>query len=782
MTVLADASDGHGRRRHGRRTAQCPPARRLTPPPHTAVRPSRSTSDVLAIVGARRCSRSPWRQGSPGSSPDGTSSTTCWCWSSSATAAASWPAGSGCAELADDPVRRARAVWTIGVMFYATTYSWGLPSGDTWTLFSAELDLVREQFHVAVAPVLDGGGWPVLAAIGLAFAVCLADAFAFGALARAEALVPGGVLFVFIAALGADRLAGRTLGGARRRRCPRHGGASSPSRAWRDPGRRPHGTRRVVWQAVATAARRRPARRVRGPAAPRCARGAVVRHPWQRRRLGRRLSPLVDIRSRLTNQTAPEMIVVTSTSSRTGGRRRCQRSTATTWAPADREVAPDADRPSRPTAITAINSQQVRIVGLAGTMIPAAPDPIGRRPDDGDDHVRLRHLDAHRRRRVRERRHVRLDVGAAAIRPGDAARRRRRASPGDPIYLELPDDFPEVAAQTASEVTAGATTPYDKAIALAGLVQVRVQVQPRGPARPRQHGDRGLPARSGRLLRTVRRHVRGDDALARHPGPGRRRVHHRSGDRRRVVHASPAATPTPGRRCGSTTSVGCSSNRRPAAGHRAPRTTPAWHRTRPTSSEAPGPTPTSPETAGSATDPAAAPTTTPRRPAPGGPSTDEGPEPPDAADPAGATDRTVASLAPLFILLAIALASPGRRPTGATACGRADQRREAASPVGPLVVGAARRRRPDPASDTPTEIAHRAAAAFPVVSRPMKSLAEALTEATYRPEGSAGFDVDRRLRVEPAPRRRPLDTPDRTSGHDSIEPAARVRRYFTRWR
>ena len=59
---------------------------------------------------------------------------------------------------------------------------------------------------VAVAPVLDGGGWPVLAAIGLAFAVCLADAFAFGALARAEALVPGGVLFVFIAALGADRL------------------------------------------------------------------------------------------------------------------------------------------------------------------------------------------------------------------------------------------------------------------------------------------------------------------------------------------------------------------------------------------------------------------------------------------------------------------------------------------------------------------------------------------------------------------------------------------------
>ena len=43
--------------------------------------------------------------------------------------------------------------------------------------------------------------------------------------------------------------------------------------------------------------------------------------------------------------------------------------------------------------------------------------------------------------------------------------------------------------------------------------------------------------------------------------------------------------------------------------------------------------------------------------------------------------------------------------------------------------------------ETPNEFAVRAAKAFPVVSRPVKSLAEALTEATYRPEGSAGFEV-----------------------------------------
>ena len=172
-------------------------------------------------------------------------------------------------------------LWTIAVMYYATTFSWGLPSGDTWTLFSAELELVREQFSVAVAPVLDDGGWPVLAAIGVAFAVCLSDAFAFGALARAEALVPGGVLFVFIAALGADRLrvdlsvalVGR--GGHRND----HPAGTSRTGGYSERSSRPPPA------AVAGGRDRdghRDPRRVRGPASPRRARGGAVRHPRQR--------------------------------------------------------------------------------------------------------------------------------------------------------------------------------------------------------------------------------------------------------------------------------------------------------------------------------------------------------------------------------------------------------------------------------------------------------------------------------------------------------------------
>ena len=97
-------------------------------------------------------------------------------------------------------------IWLIGAMFYRDTYTLFLPTSETWDLFRLELDLVGEQFRTAVAPVAFLAGWDVLAALGVAAAVLLADTFAFRADARAEALVPGGVLFVFVAALGTDRI------------------------------------------------------------------------------------------------------------------------------------------------------------------------------------------------------------------------------------------------------------------------------------------------------------------------------------------------------------------------------------------------------------------------------------------------------------------------------------------------------------------------------------------------------------------------------------------------
>jgi hypothetical protein len=88
---------------------------------------------------------------------------------------------------------------------------------------------------------------------------------------------------------------------------------------------------------------------------------------------------------------------------------------------------------------------------------------------------------------------------------------------------------------------------------------------------------------------------------------------------------------------------------------------------------------------------------------------------------------------------------------------------------------------PISSSDTPTEIAYRAASSFPVVSRPIKSLAETLTEATYRPEGSAGFEIagsygSSRLR-DGAHWTHQIER----AVTESISTSTRVRRYFTRW-
>ena len=114
--------------------------------------------------------------------------------------------------------------WTIAWLAYPSTFAAIFPTGATWDIAFADLSLVRDQFQTAVAPVEYVGGWALLATIGTAFVVLTSDTFAFYARARGEALVPGAVLFVFVAALGADRHR------VRPRRCCSSPPASSPPR------------------------------------------------------------------------------------------------------------------------------------------------------------------------------------------------------------------------------------------------------------------------------------------------------------------------------------------------------------------------------------------------------------------------------------------------------------------------------------------------------------------------------------------------------------------------
>jgi hypothetical protein len=113
------------------------------------------------------------------------------------------------------PTVVALLLWLIAIQSYRSTFNAVFPSWETWDLFRLETDLVREQFRTAVAPVFYGAGWATLSGLAIMSVVVLSDTFAFRAEARGEALVPGGVLYVFIAALGTDRSAALGTDGSR---------------------------------------------------------------------------------------------------------------------------------------------------------------------------------------------------------------------------------------------------------------------------------------------------------------------------------------------------------------------------------------------------------------------------------------------------------------------------------------------------------------------------------------------------------------------------------------
>ena len=241
--------------------------------------------------------------------------------------------------------------WTVGYIYYGATYSWGLPTSDTWTLFNAELDLVREQFSVAVAPVVDSGGWDVLAAIGLAIAVVLAGRVRVRC-ARPRRSTRAGRRVVRVHRRPRRRpTAGRTQRAARRRRCRRHGVAPRPSRA------RWHHRRDARRTAGADAGRRgRPRRRAHrgicGRAHPGRDVGTAARDPRRGRR--RQLRPESARRHPLpahqSAQRGDDRRHV-ERPSRTGDGPRWRTSTARSGGhPTDEIGAQDLGRGRRPTA------------------------------------------------------------------------------------------------------------------------------------------------------------------------------------------------------------------------------------------------------------------------------------------------------------------------------------------------------------------------------------------------------------------------------------------------
>jgi transglutaminase-like putative cysteine protease len=673
------------------------------------------------------------------------------------------------------PIGAVVLVWTIVALYYPETMSWGLPTATTWELFTTELTAVREQFPTAVAPVVYAGGWDVLAAIGLAIAVLLGDTFAFRADARAEALVPGGVLFVFVGAIGDARLrVGLTA------LLVAVGVVTASVLRWyhATAGRRAGGVplRRIWPAAIGLAVAVGIVAGVVGPRLPGAEADALYDTRGRAGGVTEVVSPLVDIRSRLTNRSNAELFEVDADFASYWRSSALPQFDGTTWGLPQRPLDELPEAAITPSSQALELRQRITIRGLDGSLVPAAPDPfqasgpsdlrwvaetstlvtVDDRLDDGDV----------------------IDVVSAAPRfdPAVLAAATSNAA-GDPIYTEVPDDLPGVVADTARQVAGGAQNTYEAARLLQSWFQQEftysLEVQS-------GHGNSAIEGFLRDRIGYCEQFAGTFAAMMRTLGtPARVAVGFTSGIEStpgtfvvqgRHAHAWPevffdglgwvAFEPTPGRGAPGAESYTGLAEQQDEGG----------------------------STDGVGEADAVAPTTVPRAaidrqfdpnvpsefadPTLGSGST-------EAAAPTGATDvgwiwylviaLAAVAIAPAFVRL---VRSRRTRNDVDHRLGRMwDQSVAALDRVGVPVAP----------SQTPAETAAATAVHFPMLSRPVALLAEAVTAAAYRPEGSAGFDVVGDYGSSTMRNCENWSRQIDRAVHDSASIAERVKRHFTDW-
>lgn len=348
---------------------------------------------------------------------------------------------------------------TTGVFF--------LPTGETWSAFVADARELRGAFPEESAPVPYEAAWPVLAGLGVALVVLFADTFAFAADARSETLVPGGMFFVFVSALG-DGDGGVLLAGL----VVAVGVATvAVLRARHDPEpavvlpQRRRGL--AAWPTtVAVAGSVALVAVAVGPLLPGANEPPLIDTTGRSGGVTEVVSPLVDIRSRLVELSDAEAFRVRASEEAYWRVTTLPEFDGTTFRlptrPLERADGALTSAPMRPGAVSI--RQEIEVVGLGGRLVPAAADPVeasGRdlrwNPDTSTLVTVSGDLVAGER----------FTVVSSSPRVQPAQLRDAGGSlPTDPIHLALPPDFPGSVSDLALQVTAGAPTAYDTALAL----------------------------------------------------------------------------------------------------------------------------------------------------------------------------------------------------------------------------------------------------------------------------------------------------------------------------
>ena len=351
-----------------------------------------------------------------------------------------------------------------------------LPSPAVWHAALVDLHDAWGRFSEVVAPTKVTRGFLLGAVLGAWLSAFVADVFAFRARTRIEAIVPSFTVFLFGALLGADRhrlsSAALYLASVLLFVVLAEVAANPRPRPW-VAGRRAHGEAALLRSGLTMALAALVLGVVVGPNLPGAyGKGLLGVRDREEGKNGTRvtLSPLVDIRGRLVNQSSLELFTVASDTPSYWRITALDRFDGTIWSSLSNykpagghlpEVSADQSKGD-----TTKSQQQFVIGALSSIWLPAAfrPDrlsPTGSvRFDPDSASLATDKATSDGMRYTVESSLPRLTsaelAAATAPVPADIAAR----------YLELPANLPRTIRRTAQQVVGSETDPYRQAKAL----------------------------------------------------------------------------------------------------------------------------------------------------------------------------------------------------------------------------------------------------------------------------------------------------------------------------
>lgn len=367
------------------------------------------------------------------------------------------------------PVMMLTALELLAVAYYPGSLGGPFATRHTLELLGDDLAFVLDQFATTVAPVPSGEGFAPITAAALGLCVVLADTFAFRALGRVESVIPTGALFIFTAALDDHRhrilAAAAWVAVAILTVVLLRFAAEGAEATWM-------GARRLTLVAalpaiVLTVGITTVAASALSPHLPGAGEEPLLDTRNGKSSVTEVLSPLVDIRAELVDRGDTELFTVDSSA---GGHYwrviGLPEFDGAQWTPPDEDLERMSGQAADIVVAGELVVQHVVIAAMGGPLVPAAYHPTQVSTDDvlwaGDsDSLVLSGRDL----RIGDE----IDIVSLIPNPTtDLLRSATTDNPPSPIYLQLPEGMPETVGNTAAEVTVGAASPFDQALALQG--------------------------------------------------------------------------------------------------------------------------------------------------------------------------------------------------------------------------------------------------------------------------------------------------------------------------